>query len=226
MKNPSHFQHEMSSFFQELAIHQHKEWFHQNKARYESTVLIPVRELVAELNIELSRQKIPLSADPAKAIFRINRDVRFSQDKSPYKTNVAAVLSHDGVKGANGLLYLHFSPEESFAAVGFYGLSMADLTRFREHLACHQKKWLQVENNLRQTGYELEQEDHLKRLPRGFVIDEVSAVEHVLRLKNYVTKLPLTAQHFKQPSLLPAVMKLASASAPLLQFGWAGLARS
>jgi uncharacterized protein (TIGR02453 family) len=135
------------------------------------------------------------------------------------------VLTHRGLKGANGLIYLHFSPEESFVAAGFYDLPMPTLTRFREGIATEQKEWLKIEKQIEKSGYELMTEDCLKRLPKGFYQEEVEAVEHALRLKNFVLKLTLTPKQFKQASLVPDILDLAKAASPLFEFGWAKLAK-
>jgi uncharacterized protein (TIGR02453 family) len=108
-------------FFDRLAANKNRDWFQAHKAEYERLLRTPMIALVADLASRLAERGVPLTvADPAKAIMRINRDVRFAKDKSPYKTNIAATLTRTGERHAPGMLYLHVSPEGSFAGCGFY----------------------------------------------------------------------------------------------------------
>jgi uncharacterized protein (TIGR02453 family) len=100
-------------FFRGLELDNSKRYFEANRRRYETEVRGPMEELAAELAPILG---------PAK-LFRINRDVRFSADKSPYKTNVAAVV---------GRLYIHLDAHEFFVATGAHMPGTAWLTRYRE----------------------------------------------------------------------------------------------
>jgi uncharacterized protein (TIGR02453 family) len=83
------------------------DWFKPRKAVYETEVLAPFRALIAAVTAALAEAGIPLAGDPARSIFRIYRDVRFSPDKRLYKTHAGAVLTRSGEKRDPGLLYLH-----------------------------------------------------------------------------------------------------------------------
>jgi uncharacterized protein (TIGR02453 family) len=84
-------------FFDELTKNNNKEWFEKNRSTYEKEVKQPFRKLVEDVTAKLSKDLPELNRDISKAIFRINRDVRFAKDKSPYKNNVAAI-SISGLK--------------------------------------------------------------------------------------------------------------------------------
>ena len=120
---------ETLQFFHELAKNNDREWFEQHKAVYENEVKQPMAALITALAEELARRGLPLTGDPKRSMFRIHRDVRFSNDKSPYKTQAGAVLSRDGTKDFQGLLYIHISPEGSFTASGFYHPDAGQLER-------------------------------------------------------------------------------------------------
>ncbi len=220
MSTYSLFAEKMSAFFKELAANQNREWFHANKTRYEAEVRDPLRALLTDLNEELMKREVPLACDPVKAIFRINRDVRFSNDKSPYKTNIAACLYHDGLKDSGGLLYLQFSPEEMFVAAGFYGMEPDALTKMRQRIAKKQTDWLEVEQSLSKDGYALSEEQSLKRLPKGFDLEKVAAVEKALRLKSHTIHQPLTAKDLGKKNLISRLGDFAKTALPLLEFGW------
>jgi len=107
-------------FFRGLARHNDPNWFKPRKSVYDTEVLAPFRALVLVLSEKLEAAGIPLVGDPARGIFRIYRDVRFSADKRLYKTHQGAVLTRSGGKGDPGLLYVHVEPGESMAGVGFW----------------------------------------------------------------------------------------------------------
>src|SRR5918912_161565 len=84
------FQPEAIQFLVDLAENNTREWFQPRKSEYELLLKKPLEELCVALDVEFRTRDIPLQADPAKSPFRIYRDVRFSKDKSPYNTAVAA----------------------------------------------------------------------------------------------------------------------------------------
>ena len=105
-------------FFKELAANNHKEWFDQNRKRYESVVRDPFKTFIGQLISEMSKSDPELDIEAKDAIFRINRDIRFSKDKTPYKLYNSALISPSGRKDKNNPgIYLEFSPEK----LGVYG---------------------------------------------------------------------------------------------------------
>jgi uncharacterized protein (TIGR02453 family) len=121
------------SWFQSLAVAQNREWFQAHKDGYEQLWLAPMNAILAELRAPLEKL-YGRKLGPAK-LFRLNRDVRFSKDKSPYKTNIAGMIPFDGFKPMEGpaALYLHLGLEE-VVAFGFYMLEPASLQRLRKQL--------------------------------------------------------------------------------------------
>lgn len=105
-------------FFKELAANNHKEWFDVNRKRYQSVVRDPFKNFISELISVLSKSDPDLSIEAKDAIFRINRDIRFSKDKTPYKLNNSALITPGGRKNKNHPgIYLEFGPEK----MAFYG---------------------------------------------------------------------------------------------------------
>lgn len=92
------FEKEFVAFFLELEANNHKEWFHENKKRYEQYVKEPFYNFVTEMISRIQKDNPSVSLEPKDAIFRINRDIRFSKDKRPYKNHVSAVISEGGRK--------------------------------------------------------------------------------------------------------------------------------
>ena len=114
----AHFSQDFIAFFKELAANNHKEWFDDNRKRYESTVKNPFKDFIQTM-IERVREDDPSVRIEAKdAIMRINRDIRFSKDKTPYNTHVSAIISAGGRKDKSiPGIYLQLGAED----VRFYG---------------------------------------------------------------------------------------------------------
>jgi uncharacterized protein (TIGR02453 family) len=133
-------------FFTVLAAHQTRAWFLANKATHD----------------------IPLTGDAKRSLFRIHRDVRFSRDKSPYKTNAGATLTRDGAKMARGVLYIQVGGAEgSFMAVGFYGPEPKDLHAIRAAIAADPDRWLGLQAALAGAGLAFSMTAAQTRPPRG-----------------------------------------------------------
>ncbi len=94
----AYFTKEFTRFFKELEENNHKEWFHANKKRYEAEVKKPFYRLIEDVVKRAQKIDPAINLEPKDAVFRINRDIRFSKDKTPYKTNVSAVVSRGGRK--------------------------------------------------------------------------------------------------------------------------------
>ena len=86
------FNEEYLDFFKELAQFNKKEWFDENRKRYEKSVKIPFKKFVTELIQEIQKIDPEVEIEAKDAVFRINRDIRFSKDKTPYKIQMSAIL--------------------------------------------------------------------------------------------------------------------------------------
>ena len=224
---PGHFQGFAAGaldFFDALQANNDRDWFLEHKAEYERGLKGPMMDLVADLSSALAARDVPLFGDPKRALFRVNRDVRFAKDKSPYKTNISAVLSRDGEKRSQGLLYLQSGPHESFAAAGFYGLEPSDLTLFRNRIVSQPQAWRTVVAKLAEQGQELGRQESAARLPRGYDAAEVGDLADVLKLKGFIISSPIRPAELLEPSLVNRLADFAQASTPLLEFGWKALA--
>jgi uncharacterized protein (TIGR02453 family) len=211
-------------FFAELEIMQERAWFLEHKPIYERFAKGPMLDLLADLSAELARRRIPLKADPRRAIFRINRDVRFSRDKSPYKTHIGAVLTREGGKDDPGLLYVHIAPRGCFMATGFYRPEPDQLALIRARIASKPKLFRAMVAALKARGLVIDaDEDALKRPPRGFTAvadpDLAAAICH----RSLIIRAPLSFEDIAGPQLVGILANFAAASMPLLGFGWEAL---
>jgi uncharacterized protein (TIGR02453 family) len=122
-------------FFDELSKNNNKEWFEKNRATYENEVKKPFRKLVEDLTEKLAKDLPEINRDVSKSIFRINRDIRFAKDKSPYKNHVAAVFSRKGTKDEEYPgFYLHFGANEVMVGGGKYFVNKEDLHKIRQEI--------------------------------------------------------------------------------------------
>ena len=132
----AYFTNDFLEFFKELAGNNNKDWFDVNRKRYEKEIKDPFKKLVLDLIEAVDKVEGDIKIDPKHAIFRINRDVRFSKDKTPYKTNVSAVISKGGKKDhKNPGVYIELSPEHFRIYGGIYQLEKDDLLAVREYIS-------------------------------------------------------------------------------------------
>jgi uncharacterized protein (TIGR02453 family) len=130
-------------FFQELAQNNHKEWFDLNRSRYEKNVKVPFRDFTQVAIATIAKSDPQFKDLLAKdCVFRINRDIRFSKDKIPYKTMCSAVISPNGKKSKaiNGI-YFEFTPEHVRFYGGIYSIEKEDLYAVRAGIASNLKEF-------------------------------------------------------------------------------------
>lgn len=146
-------------FFDDLAANNTRDWWHANRSRYEDEVRRPLEQLLQDLSVEFGEAKV----------FRPNRDTRFSKDKSPYKTNAAAVAHAAG--GTS--LYLSLSAEGLHVGGGAYHLARDQLARYRAAVD-DERTGRQLEAlaaDLRAAKADVTARSQLKTAPRGFRAD-------------------------------------------------------
>src|SRR6266705_976607 len=150
-------------FFRGLARNNAKPWFEAHRADYEGQVREPMRALIEEMDVRLARFAPEITGDPKRSMFRIYRDIRFSKDKSPYKTHAACWFYHrdadrrvgSEAEGGGAGFYVHVQPGASFVGAGIWMPPRPMLDRLRD--AAFKRRF---------GG--LSDEAVLKRMPRGF----------------------------------------------------------
>jgi uncharacterized protein (TIGR02453 family) len=211
---------ETLKFLKALGFHQTKLWFDENRDIYVSALKRPMEAYVAELSKACADHDIPLKGEPSRATFRLNRDVRFSKDKKPYKTNAGCVLTRTGLKGSPGVLYTHIDPSGCFFAAGFYRPEPQQLLAIRHAIVKKPAAFVAIEKKLATAGLKLSVEDTLTRNPRDFAaVDE--RVTGSVRLKSFIARRPLEDDVIVDGrKLLKAATIFARDALPLLNFGW------
>ena len=131
----SYFSPDFRQFLRELAANNDRDWFQANKKRYEKSVKKPFNDFVEEMIGRMRIEDDSIEIAPKDAIFRIHRDVRFSADKSPYKTHVSAVISPRGRKDTTHPgLYFQFGGDSIMLAGGAYQLDKDRLLKVRHYI--------------------------------------------------------------------------------------------
>jgi len=128
------FTKEYFNFFSELEKNNNKVWFDANRKRYEEHVKAPFKNFVEHMIVQLAKEDASIFRDASKSIFRINKDIRFSKDKSPYKLNCAAVFGKGGTKDKRPGYYFHVGHKEIFLGGGMYDPSKEDLIKIRQEI--------------------------------------------------------------------------------------------
>jgi uncharacterized protein (TIGR02453 family) len=181
-------------FLKQLKRNNNREWFNEHKTTYEESVRKPMQQLVELLADELSKFAPEIQASPKTSLYRIYRDTRFSKDKSPYKTHVAAVFPPRALGKHEGAgYYFHISPGELLVGGGLYMPAAEDLKAVREALAREHRRFARILQNrsFRRMFGELTGE-RLSRVPRGFAATHPAA--EYLRYKQFLAARQLPSE--------------------------------
>jgi uncharacterized protein (TIGR02453 family) len=210
-------------FFKALKFHQSRNWFEENRALYESEVQQPMIALLDDLTAAFAKKRVPLKADGKRSIFRLNRDIRFSKDKSPYKTHAGAVMTRSGGKNDPGLLYIHISPEGCFGAAGFHMPEPVTLNKLRKAIKDKPARFKAAQAALGKARLELSVYDRLTRAPRGFEELKDGPLADAVRLKSFIVEEPVPDKAITSSKLVEVMVDFAGRATPLLKFGWEAL---
>lgn len=173
------------SFLRSLKRNNNRAWFHENRAVYETHVRGPMLSVVDRLAGDFPKFAPEFVADPKISMFRPWRDTRFSDDKTPLKTNVAAVFPYRALGRMNGAgLYFEVAPQWVWIGGGLYRPDTSQLQALREHVAAHH---LQLHKIVTAAGFKRLgglQGERMTRVPRGFAKDHPAA--HYLQFKQFL----------------------------------------
>jgi uncharacterized protein (TIGR02453 family) len=225
------FSRDAIQFLVDLAAHNDRAWFQPRKAEFERLIREPMEQLCIALEEQFRAHDIPLHADPAKSPFRIYRDTRFSKDKSPYKTHMAASFgwAGDGRDAAAGRShleevhasggYFHLQPGEIFVGGGVWHPDAAWLNAFRTRIVDDYDAFRSVVEApafVKAFGSVGDDGESLKKVPAGFPADHPAA--ELLRKKNVTFGRRLSDREALSPKL-PVVLADAFATAtPLMRW--------
>jgi uncharacterized protein (TIGR02453 family) len=207
------------SFLRALKKNNDREWFTPRKAEFETHVKQPMIELVAAIDREMMRFAPQYVGEPAKCVYRIYRDTRFSKDKTPYKTFASALLLRNGFTknmGSAGI-YFSISPTEIEVAGGVYMPDRDVLLALREYIAENHRQFRATfaTPKVKRLFGEL-WGDSMSRVPKGFDAEHPAA--DLIRRKNYVLSAQLDPKIATTPKLLAEIVARIEAMTPFLDF--------
>jgi uncharacterized protein (TIGR02453 family) len=206
------------AFLRALERHNRREWFHAHKDRYDADVRAPMVALVERLAVDFGAFAPDLVANPRTSIYRPYRDTRFSADKAPLKTNVAAVFPHRLLPKHEGAgFYLEVAPRHVWYGGGMYMPSTSQLHQIREHIATHHRRLLRIVGSpaFRRTFGVLEG-TRLVRVPHGFPGDHPAA--EFLKYRQFLAACERPAEFATTPGFYRTLLAAWKALAPLVQF--------
>jgi uncharacterized protein (TIGR02453 family) len=197
-------------FLRNLARNNEKVWFEANRDVYEREVRIPMRQLVEALDAKLTSIAPEIVGDPKRSMFRIHRDIRFSKDKSPYKTNAGAWLYHRDAgrkvgtvgEGGGAGFYFHLDATNCFMAGGIWMPARPALTRIREVIATQPRTLTRLTSapGFRRRFDGLNEETKLRRVPREFPFDHPAA--EWLKLQSFTASASIEPRVVTSPRLI------------------------
>lgn len=219
------FPQDMLDFYSELAENNNKQWFDENKPRFKRNVQAPAQHFVESFGERLTTLVDGLRYDTrlngAGSIFRIYRDVRFSKDKTPYKTNLAMVWwLGDGKKTERPSFYCGMSPfpEDNFFGGGCYRFTSDHMHTYREAVVDDEtgEELVEIVEDLKGKGIQVNGL-HYKRTPRGF--DKDHPREELLRHNGlYMSGANLTPALITSPELIDVCFDFAQQISPVVKW--------
>ena len=206
------------AFLKSLKRNNKREWFLKNRGIYEESVRLPMIRLIEALAVEFEQFAPEIVALPKRSLFRIYRDTRFSKDKSPYKTHVAASFPTRGLDRHQGAgFYFHIAPTEVWIGGGIYRPMPDELRAVRDHIAGDYERLDKIVNarTFRRLFGTLSGEQS-SRIPRGYAADHPA--EHYLRFKDLLAARELAPEASTKPDFYKTLVETFKAMHPLIAF--------
>lgn len=207
-------------FLKELKKNNHREWFETNRKNYEEAKA-DFEGFVAKVLEQLSQSDETIAhLKPKECVFRINRDVRFSKDKSPYKTNMAMYISKGGKKTSDAGYYFHCEPGAAFLAGGVWMPMAPELKKIRQEIDYNFDDFQGIlsAKKFKQTFGDLDRSEGfaLTRPPKGYD-DENPAIEY-LKLKSFIASTKIAEDDLTSKDLVKKVVEHFKVMKPFVDF--------
>ncbi len=214
-----HFKPELFQFLRDLEANNNREWFNLNKQRYLDVARDPMLRFIEDFGSLLRSISPTFRADPKPtggSLFRIYRDTRFSKDKRPYKTNLAAHFPHSAVNEVHAPgFYLSLQSGGAFSGGGIWHPDATTVKRVRQAIVARPDEWAGVRSRLTVEG------ERLKRPPKGFDPDHPWIED--LKLKDFVASVSFTEQEVCSPKFILDFRQACQEIGPLVSFLCGGL---
>ncbi len=219
MAKKRHFTPATFRFLNDLKKNNNRDWFHANKQRYEDELREPALEFIRDFAPRLAAISPFFRADDRKSggsLFRIHRDVRFSKDKSPYKTYTGIQFRHERGKDVHCPgFYLHLQPKEVFVGAGIWHPDSETLSMIRDAIDFDAEGWKKAIGGSFGKSFELSG-DSLKRAPKGFDPDHPMIED--LRRKDFIGSQQLKQTDVTSSGFDEHFAKLCNNAASLVEY--------
>jgi uncharacterized protein (TIGR02453 family) len=206
-------------FLTKLKKNNTKEWFDANRKDYEA-VKENIKQFAETMIKELGKYDEGIAQLQVKdCLFRINRDVRFSKNKAPYKTNLGAAFSKGGKKAPTAEFYVHIEPGNCFVGCGFWAPEPNKLNSIRQEVDYNLKDWEAIVKSKKFVtafSHGLLQDDALKRPPKGYTEDNPAIT--YLKLKHFVATAPIADDIALSKNYVKELVKLFLVAKPFNDF--------
>ncbi len=213
-------------FLKGLKKNNNKPWFDSHRSDYESAKADFVNFIQAVIDKHGKKDKTIASLKAKDSIFRINRDVRFSKDKSPYKTNFGASINQGGKKSMLAGYYFHCEPGEAFVGGGIWQPMPPELKKVRQEVDYNFEEFKKIigSKKFKSVYKELYKGNDvsLVRLPKGY--EENNPAAEFLKLKSYLAMTTLSEKDLTSKDLLKKTLLAFEALQPLIEFLNRGIA--
>jgi len=211
---------ELFTFFRELRTNNNRPWFEANKKRYEQHVRQPLLRFIADFGLRLAEISPRFVADARPlggSLFRIYRDVRFSKDKTPYKTAAGIQFRHEIGRDVHAPgFYLHLEPDNVFAGAGIWQPDLSTLTQIRDAIVENPARWQQaISGAAFRARYQLESES-LKQAPKGY--DSNHPFIEDLKRKDFVAGTSFSEADACAANFIDRFAESCQVVAPLVEF--------
>lgn len=211
---------ELFQFLRDLKANNDRDWFKANKKRYENHLKDPSLAFIADFGPYLTAISPHFTAIPRAvggSLFRIYRDVRFSKDKSPYKTHAGLHFRHVAGKNAHTPgFYLHLEPGGVMCGVGIWMPDNPTLTLIRDAIVGRSDEWAGLKEQMAADGFSWMSEGALKRPPRGYDKDHVHVED--LKFKSFAVSRTFTEKQAVQPNFIQTFAGACEGAAPMASF--------
>lgn len=212
---------ETLKFLEDLKINNSKEWLDENKAKYylaKNDILALAQQLITA--VEGFDQTISAAnLAPKNCITRLNRDLRFAKDKTPYKNDYYLILNKNGKNSPSAFYYVHIEPDDCFVGGGLWNPQPEQLKKCRQEIDYNFDKWTTIINNETFKKYfpsGIQSVGILTRIPKGY--DESNPASEFLKLKGFCTKENITNREIMNTNIKDKIVDYFQAVKPLIDF--------
>ena len=217
---PASFDKQTIAFLEELAANNNREWFKENKPRYEEQVLDVALHFIQSMQEPLAKIAPHFTAIPQRmggSLMRVYRDTRFSKNKLPYKTNIGIQFRHEQARDVHSPgYYVHIDPDQVFLGVGMWRPDSDSLRSIRERIVAKPAEWRRTTADAKFRRHFRLGGESLSRPPRGFDREH----EHIgdIKRKSFMGVRNFDVQDCLRPGFQRKVETSFSAATPFMKF--------